>query len=123
MGRHDDNAPIGNTCPKIDTVIRFLEKIDWDLDNEDEKYLDDECKEIVEVMEEIRRANQTLREWGNATCVERDEREEERDYLEKQVKNLTADNESYEKEIEELKFEIEELDNKPTESTNLKGLI
>ena len=37
--RNRDDAPIGHTCPKIDQVIAFLDKIEWDVDNEDEENL------------------------------------------------------------------------------------
>jgi hypothetical protein len=55
MARNRDNAPVGHTCPKINQVISFLEKIDWDLSDDDEKDLSIECKEMVEVMEEKRK--------------------------------------------------------------------
>jgi predicted RNase H-like nuclease (RuvC/YqgF family) len=110
MARNRDNAPIGYTCPKIDQVISFLEKIDWDLEDEDEKDLSIECKEIIEVMEEIRKANDTLRTWGNEEYNSKNEYEEEKDELEKEVKNLKSDLSDMIDEIKYLKAEIETLE-------------
>lgn len=107
-----DNAPIEHTCPKIDQVISFLEKIDWDLSDDDEKDLSIECKEIVEVMEEIRKANDTLRTWGNEEFNSKNEYEEEKDDLEKEVKNLKSDLSDMDDKIRELKKEIETLEEK-----------
>ncbi len=111
MARNRDNAPIGNTCPKIDQVIRFLEKIDWSLDDK-EKDLSIECKEIVEIMEEIRNANDTLRTWGNEEYNSKNEYEEEKDDLEKEVKNLKSDLSDMIDEIKDLKVEIDNLEEK-----------
>lgn len=112
MARNRDNAPIGHTCQKIDQVISFLEKIDWNLEDEDEKDLSIECKEIVEVMEEIRKANDTLRTWGNEECNLKNEYEQEKDDLEKEVKNLKSDLSYMIDEIRDLKAEINNLEEK-----------
>jgi predicted RNase H-like nuclease (RuvC/YqgF family) len=112
MARYRDNAPIGHTCPKIDQVISFLEKIEWNLEDEDEKDLSIECKEMVEVMEEIRKANDTLRTWGNEEYNSKNEYEEERDDLEKEVKNLKSDLSDLQDEITNLKADIETLEEK-----------
>ena len=90
MARYRDNAPVGYTCPMIDQVISFLEKIDWNLEDEEENDLSIECKEMVEVMEKIRKANDTLRTWGNEEYNLKNKYEEERDDLEKEVKNLKS---------------------------------
>jgi chromosome segregation ATPase len=110
MARNRDNAPVGHTCPKIDQVISFLEKIDWNL--EDEKDLSIECKEMVEVMEEIRKANDALRTWGNEEYNSKNEYEEEKDDLEKEVKNLKSDLSDMIDEIKDLKAEIDTLEKK-----------
>ena len=107
-----DNAPIGHTCPKIDQVINFLEKIDWDLEDDEENELSIECKEMIQVMEEIRKANDTLRTWGNEECNSKNQYEEERDDLEKEVKDLKSELSDMEDEIKELKSEIDTLEEK-----------
>ena len=112
MAQNRDNAPVGHTCPKIDQVISFLEKIDWDLSDDDEKDLFIECKEMVEVMEEIRKANDALRTWGNEEYQSKNEYEEERDDLEKEVKNLKSDLSDMIDEIKDLKAEIDTLEEK-----------
>ena len=113
MGRNRDNAPVGHTCPKIDQVISFLEKIDWNLEeDEEEKDLSIECKEMVEVMEQIRKANDSLRTWGNEEYNSKNEYEEERDDLEKEVKNLRSDLSDLQDEITNLKVDVETLEEK-----------
>jgi predicted RNase H-like nuclease (RuvC/YqgF family) len=112
MGRNRDNAPVPHTCPKIDKVISFLENIDWDTDNEDERDLSIECKEMVDVMEEIRTANDALRTWGNEECNYKNEYEEEKRELEREVKNLKSDLSDMIDEIKDLKHEIDSLEDK-----------
>lgn len=107
-----DNAPIGHTCPKIDQVISFLEKIEWDLEDEEENELSIECKEMVQVMEEIRKANDTLRTWGNEEYNYKNEYLEQVDDLEKEVKGLKSELSDMEDEIKDLKAEIDTLEEK-----------
>ena len=47
MSRRYDNAPIGNTCPMIDTVIAFIEGVKWNLEDEDEAELSEQSKEAL----------------------------------------------------------------------------
>jgi len=60
MGRKQDNAPVGNTCPTIDEVLTFIDSI-----IPDENFEPQEIHHIKELMEDIRSANVQLREWGN----------------------------------------------------------
>ena len=120
MAYYKDHAPVGHTCPKIDQVIGFLEKIDWDMGNEDEKDLDAECKQAVSIMEEIRKANDALRAWGNEEYNDKNEYEKERDELEREVKNLKSDLSDMAAEIKDLKAEIEALEDKAYEETQYK---
>jgi len=99
MGRYTDNAPIDNTCPKIDSVISFIKGIGWNLEDEDELLLSKESKAIIEVLEEIRTANSTLREWGNQEFQEKEYFEKERDEMEGKIKDL-------EKEIKSLEDDL-----------------
>lgn len=112
MARNIDNAPIGHTCPKINQVISFLEKIDWNLEDDNEKDLSIECKVMVALMEEIRKANDTLRTWGNEEYNSKNKYEEEKDELEKEVKKLKSDLSYMIDEIKDLKAEIETLEDK-----------
>jgi predicted nucleic acid-binding Zn-ribbon protein len=103
-----DNAPVPHTCPKIDQVISFLEKIDWDLSDDDEKDLSIECKEMVEVMEEIRKVNDSLRSWGNELHDDLEKLEEtsQSEYIELENKNRDLVS-----EINSLKSKIQKLEN------------
>jgi predicted RNase H-like nuclease (RuvC/YqgF family) len=112
MPRKTDNAPIKNTCPQIDKVIYFLEKIEWDLLDDDEKELSFECLEIVQIMEEIRNANDTLRTWGNEEYQNKIEFEIEIYDLEKEVKNLKYDISDLQDDIQSLKKDNETLEEK-----------
>lgn len=105
MSRYDDYAPIGNTCPMINNVISFLEKL-----NLEDKDLSIECIEMVKEMEKIRDANYTLRKWGNSECREREGFEKERDDFEKDIKNLNFDIEDLHTEIKNLNKRINELE-------------
>lgn len=71
------SAPIGNTCPDIDKVIKRLSPLIEQIGNlksydyENTELLKDileECRwemdNAVDVFEEMRKANDTLRSWG-----------------------------------------------------------
>lgn len=60
MGRKQDNAPVGNTCPTIDEVLTFIDGI-----FPDENLEAQEIDHVRNLMEDIRSANAQLREWGN----------------------------------------------------------
>lgn len=47
MAIYRKNAPIGHTCPNINQVISFLEKIDWDLSNMRDEIKDLKALEIT----------------------------------------------------------------------------
>lgn len=97
MGR--DNSGIDNTCPKIDEVISAVNSVNWDEDN----YWD--AKKVIEIMEEIRKANTDLREWGNQMYRERDELQDQLDDLERENKDLKSN-------IDEFEMQVNELENK-----------
>lgn len=92
MARYIDNSGVKNTCPSIDDIISFLN--DLNFDNIDDFYK----KDLVDIMEEIRDANKSLREWGNQNYNEKEELQEEVDKLKDDVSDL-------EKELEDLKNE------------------
>lgn len=102
MSRYSDNAPIKNTCPMINEVISILEYPVWNLEDEDEADLAERSKLGVQIMEDIRKANETLREWGNDEHNEKESLEKERNELIDKVDDL-------EKEISQLKDELESL--------------
>lgn len=92
-GRLRDNSGIANTCPKIDEVISAIESVNWGEDN----YWD--ANSVKTIMEEIRKSNSDLRDWGNEMCRERDELQEQIDDLQKENKSLKIDIDYYEKQL------------------------
>lgn len=111
MGRNDDYAPIGNTCPMIDEVKGFLELIDWDMDDEDEVELSKQCKKVCDTLEKIRDANLALRNWGNEECKKAIEFEKDLDYSNDKITDLKS-------EIKDLQSQCTELENQLEEFTN-----
>lgn len=82
MNRRGDNAPVGNTCPKINVVISILEN---------DVVFDEETggpHEAIKIMEEIREANLELRNWGNELYREKEAAEKEIEQLQRQVEAL-----------------------------------
>jgi len=109
MARNRDNAPVGNTCPKIDEVISLISQMDYeftDEDNEDKKQKESAANVLLE---QIRSDNSQLREWGNAEYLRAEENERERDDLLKQVETLKSDIDYYIKQNGILSDENSEL--------------
>lgn len=106
-----DYSPIRHTCPMIDEVINIIMYPEWDLSDPDEEKLRDEFKEAIDIMEQIRTANSTLREWGNETYIEKLDLEKEIDWLEKRVAELEYEVRNYQDEIKSLENQLEELEN------------
>lgn len=102
MGRYNDNAPIGNTCPIINEVVSFIEGIDWDLTNEDEQDLSEKSKLALATLEKIREANSTLRDWGN-------NRHNDAEYWEQEYDRAMAINKDLESQISDLQDELYEV--------------
>jgi hypothetical protein len=100
--RYRDNAPIGNTCPDIDAVIEVLagvaDRINAIADQIDCLVLTDLVEDLQRQsenaqqlfdgrrspLEELRSANESLRNWGNAEFQRAEDAESE-------VKSLRAD--------------------------------
>jgi len=102
MGRRGDNAPIGHTCPKIDSVISMIHSVY----TSSEEMSRNEYTEFKKLMEEIRSANSALREWGNELYYKADELESDLDDANRQVKDLESDIESLRAEIKELEKDL-----------------
>ena len=100
MSRRGDNAPVSQTCPKIDDVISSMKEL----------YLSSEpmskweMNQLEKTMESIRKDNSDLRDWGNQMYNELYEMEKDRDYYQKLA-------ERYESEVEDLKIEVNKLEN------------
>lgn len=85
MSYYDDNAPIKNTCPIINDVIRYIEGFREEFSNEDND-LDFHC--ALGVMEDIRAANLELRNWGNDLYKDLQILEKERGILVGKIEEL-----------------------------------
>ena len=74
MSREHNREPIKHTCPDIDKYIKWIKMEivkDRDLKNMDEKELFDvassmsyKLEECIDYLEELRKSNDTLRQWG-----------------------------------------------------------
>lgn len=49
MGKRD-NAPVPHTCPLIDDAISYIESIDWNMDEKEERDLFDDGKKAIEIL-------------------------------------------------------------------------
>ncbi len=93
MGRYINNSGIHHTCPKINEVISAIESVNWGEDS----YWD--VKILTEIMEEIRKANSDLRDWGNQMCRERDDLQDEFDDLQDEFDDLKEENKKLQDKI------------------------
>lgn len=100
MGRKQDNAPVGPTCPLIDETIGQVHN--WYIDSEE--ISKNEYQGFEQRMEKIRQANSGLRDWGNDECRRADEAEKDLDYWKDQAELL-------QKEVNDLKSDITDLQN------------
>jgi sugar-specific transcriptional regulator TrmB len=96
-----DNAPIGNTCTTINSIIAKMEEAKneavWCLRNIDEEHTGElnniisEIYDAIDEIEQIRSDNSTLRDWGNELYYEKDELERENDDLLLKIENLESE--------------------------------
>lgn len=90
MGHH--RCPEQYSCPLIDSVIEHLEVI-----RELGMFFDDDGEslhehyEATDLLEEIRKVNHGLREWGCDEARQRDALEAELSCVKEQVQNLLAE--------------------------------
>ncbi len=92
-----DNAYVPYTCPMIDEVIAAIESIEWD----DTRWTKND---LIDTMEKIREANDSLRNWGNEKYTDCEE-------LETQIESLEKDINYRNIEIDDLSNEIKDLNN------------
>jgi chromosome segregation ATPase len=106
MPRYYDNAPIGNTCPDIDSIIETLsgvaDRLSTIADQLDCPALADLVEDLNtqsanvqqifdgrrSPLEELRSANDTLRKWGNEQHQRADDAESEVQNLRKEINEL-----------------------------------
>ena len=98
-----DNAPVSHTCPMINEVISVLESLNWD-----------DCswymKDVIDIMEKIREANDKLRYWGNEKHEECEELEDRISELEQSIEDRDSEISDYIDTIDGLRAEIEQLE-------------
>jgi hypothetical protein len=104
MSRRKDNSTVPHTCPKIDTVIDFIENIEFHIEN-DTVY--SKIDEMVKVMEDIRADNIELRAWGNSECDKKEDYEDDKEELEQEVRELKRLISDMEETISELQSQID----------------
>lgn len=103
-----DRAPVGNTCPDIDSIIEVLagvaDRLRMISDKLDSSTLEDECNDIFEqsgnlktlfdgrnsALERLRSDNDSLRQWGNKETDRADEAEAEIRSLQNQINELES---------------------------------
>lgn len=98
-----DNAPIGNTCPDIDRIIGVIEAVadrlyalsgqvedvtlSEDLRNQSDN-LQELFKTVRSPMEDLRKANSSLRDWGNEEYKRAEEAEDKAAGLQNRIDEL-----------------------------------
>jgi predicted nuclease with TOPRIM domain len=96
-----DAAPIGITCPTIDKGLSSIESaVDRAKDIQDFLF------EATEIIEEVRSANSTLRDWGNEQYQRAEELETENRELQDQIERFEYDIASLTETIEELESQL-----------------
>lgn len=99
-----DNAPVPHTCPMIDKVISAINSVEW----EDNYWSKDD---LIDLMEDIRSANSTLRNWGNEKHLECNELEDKIYDLEYDLKYKAEEIETLNNKINELEMVVSKLEN------------
>lgn len=99
MPRRGDATNVPQTCPFINEVISFIDRIEW---NEDQESSKEEAKLILLTLETIRTHNGSLRDFGNEQYYQAYELESENDSLKSEVKRLEDDVKYLESEISKI---------------------
>lgn len=111
MGRYyDDREPVGQTCPIIDEAkdcVSLLYDITSSYDDKfqecDINVIDFNLRRIKTILEELRSANSSLRDWGNNWVDKANE-------FEREIDTLKDDIDDYESGIDLLKDNINSLE-------------
>jgi len=106
-----DKSPVPHTCPMIDEVISAIDSVDWEATYWTKNNL-------IETMEKIRSANDSLRNWGNEKCDEVAELEDKITDLEKDIKYNDAEIQDLIDEVKSLKFDISNLEEQLSDVTH-----
>jgi septal ring factor EnvC (AmiA/AmiB activator) len=107
MGRYSyDDSRIPQTCPLINEIIDAVKSVDWKKDDwHDEKGL-------LDIIEQIRKHNGDLRDWGSDKNQEIHDLNEELNDLRNEVRHLTEQLVEVNHEVKELNEMIDNLTQK-----------
>lgn len=103
-------APVGNTCPDIDDAISNIGSL-ADMAQACEDYDPSHYKEAIKILEQLRGANDRLRQWGDGLQEEVNGYEKEVEYLKSQNENYKEDARDWEQKYYDLEKEQAELTN------------
>lgn len=108
MSKRNYREPVKNTCPDIDDVIITLDTLRDIAFSDDVRAGDDALEaQIIESnrkLEQLRKCNEQLRDWGNDEANRVDESESENEELRNEIDELK-------REIERLNSQLERYDN------------
>ena len=97
MGRYShDDSRVPQTCPLINEVIDAVKSVEWEENN----WYDE--KGLVDILEQIRKHNGDLRDWGSEKNHEIHDLNEEVNDLQEEIRRLTE-------QLTEVNYEITEL--------------
>ena len=133
-----DNAPIGNTCGDIDNAKSIIEDARSNADNTfdtiDEyesalSHIYQLLSDPLDLLEDLRTDNQTLRDWGNEMydekdqleidkCCELEEKQDDINSLRSQRDVLDGDIENLHDDIATLQLRVKELEEQITGMTD-----
>lgn len=102
MSKYDE--PVGHTCPMIDQVVGFLSDL-----NMEGKITDSDTKYYTKLLEDIRRANDLLRQWGNEKCAEVELAEDRASDAEGKATDLQYRLDDLDRQLQELENKVQEL--------------
>lgn len=110
MARRGDPTDVDQTCPLIDEVLRFIEAVSTD--NQDNEDYQKDCDRAEQVLEMIRTANSKLREFGIEQYERANKFENDFERSSNRIDELEYTIMSLEKECNSLASEINDLQSK-----------
>lgn len=107
------SEPIKHTCPDIDYAIKTLQSV--------VKYINDSTNEWISdiddissgnrcLLEQLRDANSSLREWGNNLVSDLEEQDREIEQLNKEISKLESKVDEYADMVSDLEDQLKELE-------------
>lgn len=120
MSRH---APVKNTCPDIDSIIKTVEAIIGQMEYHQKKSEDDDlqddlrswCGDLSDLthkrgeLETLRESNAKLRDWGHEMASDAESLEEQLEEKQRIIDDLEGQLRYSRDEADELREQVEEL--------------